>query len=132
MVVYFVSPRPAEKARDPVFEQTLMVFYLAGVYALAGCIAYAAITAASRNWRKRAPRQVVPISVFVGAIAQLLNWTGLSLIAALPVMRIFPGTVGKIVAIAMPGVIVGLAVLIWAIARKPAMPVGTTGPDGPA
>src|SRR3954462_9836414 len=87
MIVYFVSPRPAAQSGDSVFEQTLMVFYLAGVYALAGCIAYAAITAASRNWRERAARRVALVSALMGVVAQLLNWTGLSMIAALPVMR---------------------------------------------
>jgi hypothetical protein len=132
MVVYFISPRAGVQTRDPVFEQTLMVLYLAGVYALAGCIAYAAITAASRNWRERAARRVAPISALMGVIAQLLNWTGLSFIAALPVMRMFPGKVGNVVSIAMPGVIVGVAVLIWAVARKPAAPPGTAGADGPS
>jgi hypothetical protein len=132
MIVFFIGPRSTAQARDPVLEQTLMVLYLAGVYALAGCIFYAAITAASRNWRERAPKRVAPISALMGVVAQLLNWTGLSLIAALPVMRIFPGRVGNFVAIAMPGIIAGVAVLIWAVMRKPAAPPGTTGTDGQA
>jgi hypothetical protein len=132
MIVYFVGPRPAPRSGDPVFEQMLMVFYLAGVYALAGCIAYAAITAASRNWRERAARRIALVSALMGVVAQLLNWTGLSLIAAVPVMRIFPGKVGNAVAIAMPGILAGIAVLIWAATRKPAAAVSSAGVDGPA
>ena len=132
MVVYFASPRTGARANDPVLEQTLMVLYLAGVYALAGCIAYVAITAASRNWRERAPMRIAPISALMGVAAQLLNWTGLSLIAALPVMRVFPGKVGNMVGVAMPGIIAGVVVLVWAVARKPKVPIAIAGPDGPA
>ena len=130
MLVYLVSRTPAPEGRGSVFEQTVMVFWLAGVYAIVGSIAYAAITAASRNWRQRPPREVAAISALVGVAGQILNWTGLSLIALLPFMRVFPGKVGMALGIAMPGIIAGVAVLIWSATRPERGPVAATDAGG--
>jgi hypothetical protein len=130
VLVYLVSRTPPPGGGSLVFEETVMVFYLAGVYALVGSIAYTAITSASRNWRQRPPREVAAISALVGVAGQLLNWTGLSLIAMLPLMRVFPGRFGMVLGIAMPGVIVGVAVLIWSATRKAKVPAAAGNADG--
>jgi hypothetical protein len=129
MLVYLVSGTPQPEGRGSVFEQTVTVFYFAGVYALVGSIAYTAITAASRNWRQRPPREAAAISVLVGVVGQILNWTGLSLFALVPLMRVFPGKVGMVLGTAMPGIIVGVAVLIWSATRTAKVPAAAGNAD---
>ena len=130
MLVFLASRTPAPQRHGSVFEETVMVFWLAGVYALVGSIAYTAITSASRNWRQRPPREVAAISALAGVAGQILNWTGLPLIALMPFMRVFPGKVGLVLGIAMPGVIVGIAVLIWSATRAVEAPAAAADADG--
>jgi hypothetical protein len=128
MLVFMVDRPRSPERHGPMFDETVMVFWLAGVYAVVGSVAYTAITSASRNWRQRPPREVAAISALVGVAGQILNWTGLSLIALMPFMRVFLGKIGLTLGIAMPGVIVGIAVLIWSATRRG--PVAATDADG--
>jgi drug/metabolite transporter (DMT)-like permease len=112
-----------------VFDDTLMVLYLAGAYALLGAIAYTAIASASRNWRQRPAREVVAISALVGVAGQILNWTGLSLIPLLPFIRMLPRHVSTVLGIAMPGIIIGVAILIWSATRRAKAPEVAPGAD---
>jgi hypothetical protein len=129
MLVYLVSRTPSPDGRGSVFDDTLMVLYLAGAYALLGSVAYTAITAASRNWRQRPAREVVAISALAGVAGQILNWTGLSLIALLPFIRVLPRNASTLLGIAMPGIIAGVAVLIWSATRPAKAPLAAPDAD---
>ena len=117
MMAGFGSRAPITSGRA-VGEEVMLFLYYVGVYALAGAIAYAAITAASRNWRQRSPGQVALVSALAGAFAQILNWTGLALIVLLPLTRVFPHNFAMVLGVAMPGVVVGGAVVLWTSSRR--------------
>ena len=93
ILVYFLGRTPSASGRAAVVDDTLMVLYLAAAYALAGATVYAAITLVSRNWRQRPPGKVAAISALVGVVAQILNWTGLSIVAMVPLMHVLPRNV---------------------------------------
>ena len=119
MVVYFAGRMSAATPRPSVFEETVMVVYLAGVYAVVDAIVYCAITSLSRNWRSRPRRQVAAISGGLGVAAQIVNWTGLALMPLLPLLSFLPGKASMLAGIAMPGVLAGAAVLLWSALRPP-------------
>lgn len=122
MIVSYTRRPPAAGDRGSTLDEVLLLVYYIGVYALVDAIAYAAITAASRNWRQRALRQVVLISALVGVAAQILHWTGLPLFALVPLARVLPHGIAIALGVAMPGVVVGGAVLLWSATRKPLIP----------
>ena len=96
-----------------------------GIYALA----YAAITAASRNWRQRSPRQVALLSALAGALAQILHWTGLALIVLAPLTHRVPHHFSMALGVAMPGVVAGYAVLLSAAMRRGKAPATAAEAD---
>jgi len=129
IAVYYLGRAPSASGHTSTVGDTLMVMYLAAAYALAGGIAYTAIASASRNWRQRPARQAAAISAAVGVAGQILNWTGLSIVALLPLVHVLPRNVTTVLGIAMPGVVCGVAVLIWSAARPAGTPVAGPGAD---
>ena len=122
LLVYFAGSA-IPKARSAVWDDTLMVMYLASAYAVAGAVAYALIACAARTWRERPLKQQFLVSMVIGVAAQLLNWTGLSLVLLLPFMHLLPRQAATVLGIAMPGVVCGVAVLAWSLARTARRPV---------
>ncbi len=125
LLVYFVSAQPREDGSSR-FEGLFTFFYFAGAYALAGAFAYGLLTAASRHWYERPVRQIAGISAIWGAIAQILNWTGLAIIPLLPLTRALPRNVTLIIGVAMSGIVTGAIVLVWSATRRPRKPDGAS------
>lgn len=117
LLVYFFGMTESAKGRGPAPGGSMMVIYVAFAYALAGAIAYALVTALARDWCARPAKQVFAISVLTGVVAQILNWTGLSLGLLLPLMHVLPHKVATALGIALPGVVCGVAVLAWSLVR---------------
>ena len=122
LIVYFAGRTVASESRASPADDSLMVIYLAGVYAFASAIVFAAITSTSRHWRMRSARRVAGIGAIAGALAQLLSWTGLSLVVLLPLTHVLPRALTTVAGVAAPGMLTGIAVLIWA-ALRPAPPI---------
>ena len=101
-VVGYMNRVAAPTTPASTLDEILLLLYFVGVYALSSAVGYAAVTATSRNWRERIPRRAAAISVAVGIVAQVLNWTGLAIVA------LALGT-------AMPGVLCGIAVALWSL-----------------
>lgn len=118
LLVYFFSAQPREDGSSKL-DGLVTFFYFAGAYALAGALAYGLITAASRNWCERPLRQIAGISAIWGAVAQILNWTGLAIIPLLPLTGVLPRSVMLMVGVAISGIVTGAAVLIWSALRLP-------------
>jgi len=122
-VVGYMNRAPAPTTPTSTLDEILLLLYFVGVYALCSAAGYAALTATSRNWRERAPRRAAVISVPVGIFAQLLNWTGLALVALVPLMHILPRAVALALGTAMPGVLCGIVVAVWSSRRPTKTPV---------
>lgn len=118
-IVGYLNRAPAPATTASTLDEILLLLYFVGVYALCSAAGYAAVTATSRNWRERAPRRAAAISVPIGILAQILNWTGLALVALVPLMHILPRTVALALGTAMPGVLCGIAIALWS-SRRPA------------
>ena len=118
-IVGYMNRAPAPATPASTLDEILLLLYYVGVYAVCSAAGYAAVTATSRNWRGRVPRRAAAISAAVGIIAQVLNWTGLAIVALVPLMHILPRTVALALGTAMPGVLCGIAVALWS-ARRPA------------
>jgi len=124
-VVGYMNRAPAPATPSSSLDEILLLLYFVGVYALCSAAGYAAVTATSRNWREHAPRRAAVISVPIGILAQLLNWSGLALVALVPLMHILPRNVALALGTAMPGVLCGIAVALWSSQRPtkaPAVP----------
>jgi hypothetical protein len=121
LLLYFFSAQP-RKEGSSTFDDLMTFFYFAGVYALASAAAYALITAASRSWRERPARQIAGISAIWGAVAQILNWTGLGLLPLVPLMHVLPRNVTTVIGVAMPGAVCAVLMLIGSALRRPRKP----------
>src|ERR1700748_793336 len=66
LIVYFAGRAVSHDTRAPGADDSLMVIYLAGVYAFASAIVFAAITSASRHWRMRSSRRAAGIGAIAG------------------------------------------------------------------
>ncbi len=118
LLVYFLSPHPAKK-ESSTLDDLFTFFYFAGAYALAGAIAYALLTSASRNWRARPVRQIAGISAIWGVVAQILNWTGLAIVPLVPLTHVLPRNFTLALGVAMSGIVTGAIVLLSSALRKP-------------
>jgi len=118
-LVGYMNRTAAQTTPSSTVDEILLLLHFVGVYALCSALGYAAVTATSRNWRERVPRRAAAISVAVGILAQILNWTGLALVGLVPLMHILPRTVALALGTAMPGVLCGIAVALWS-SRRPA------------
>jgi len=114
-VVGYMNRVAAPTTPASTLDEILLLLYFVGVYALSSAVGYAAVTATSRNWRERIPRRAAAISVAVGIVAQVLNWTGLAIVALVPFMHILPRNVALALGTAMPGVLCGIAVALWSL-----------------
>jgi hypothetical protein len=118
MAMGYASRAPAADAHSASLDDFAMMLYLVGVYALAGTVLFAAITATSRKWRELPSRRVAAISAIAGFSGQVLNWTGLSLLIIIPLLKILPRSAAAVVSIAVSGVIAALIVVLWSSTQR--------------
>ncbi|MDB5808777.1 MAG: hypothetical protein JWN94_899 [Betaproteobacteria bacterium] len=124
MAMGYAGSTPASDVAKPSLDDYAMMFYLVGVYALAGTVLFAAITATSKKWRERPLRKVALISALAGLAAQILNWTGLSLLVMIPLLKFIPRSAAAVVSIGVSGVFVALVMVLWfSMQRQPKRPV---------
>ena len=126
-LLYGYLRAPATGSLASALDNYVTMLYLAGMYGLAGCVCYAAITAVSRNWRQRALRKVVVTSAIAGFIAVILKWTSLAVLPLALLIPLLPRNAAMAMVIAMPGIITGLCVLVWSATRR-RPPVVADGP----
>ena len=74
LLMYFAGSA-IPKARSAVWDDTLMVMYLACAYAVAGAVAYALIACASRMWRERPLKQQFLVSMVIGLVVSIVQAT---------------------------------------------------------
>ena len=114
---HHLSRAPSTDGSASALDVYVVMLNISLVYALVGAIAFAAVAAASRNWLQRPLRQVAAISALAGVPACILHWTGLSMIAVLPLVHVMPQNLASLIGVTMPGVVAGLAVLLWSAMR---------------
>ena len=95
-------------------DSSALVAWLIGFQAAVNALAFAALTAFSRRWRRQAPRHRAVVSALLGAVAITLSWTGLTMVVLGPARAALGVTVALWLWYALPGLIAGAVALALA------------------